>query len=116
MEILGIVTLRLIHFFQDKATSVPASSSSKMKAVEARDFFASSSAAAAPAAKKKKVVSPNENKGARANGKSGEADVAASKEKKRKSPDVEFHDDPDFAAMLVDMDVNPGMAFCHGFL
>jgi len=91
----------------DKETKPKEKSSPKMKAVEARDFFASSSSAAAPpAAKKKKVVSPpNENKGSKANAKCKESDKGlADKAKKRKSPDVELHDDPDFAAMLVDMD------------
>ena len=81
---------------------------SKMKAVEAKDFFAS--AAAPPTAvavtKKKKDTSPNENKGSRANSKGSQA--ATKDVKKRKSPDVEFHDDPDFAAMLIDMDDKAG--------
>ena len=79
-----------------------------MKAVEAKDFFAS--AAAPPTAmavtKKKKDTSPNENKGSRANSKGSQA--ATKDAKKRKTPDVEFHDDPDFAAMLIDMDDKAG--------
>jgi len=80
-----------------------------MKAVDAKDFFAAaatttkhSSSRPAKSSEKKKSTSPNENKGSRANGKD-----KTDKTKKRKSPDVEFHDDADFAAMLVDMDTNP---------
>ena len=81
---------------------------SKMKAVEAKDFFASAAAppTAVPVTKKKKGTSPNENKGSRANSKGSQA--VTKDVKKRKSPDVEFHDDPDFAAMLIDMDDNAG--------
>jgi len=94
----------------EKKKSPPAAAAKEaMKAVDAKDFFAtaatSTQAPAQPSKKseaKKKSTSPNENKGSRAN-----ASAKADPTKKRKSPDVEFHDDADFAAMLVDMDTNP---------
>jgi len=83
-----------------KATADEPKAGGNMKAVDAKDFFASAEKAAPSEKKKKakeKTVSPTENKAV--NNHSGGG-------KKRKSPDVEFHDDADFSALLLDMDAD----------